>query len=114
LIRITDFYVNNAAQTWNDFFLSDLYWFLHFHNLESLDKTVTKKPEDLNDSFGISLAAIVLLGYFVYQLCEGKIYTHSVSGYVITPENDTFFWVSASILVILLSILIYIFIKKKI
>jgi len=37
---------------------------------------LTKKPEDLNDSFGISLAAIVLLGYFVYQLCEGKIYTH--------------------------------------
>jgi hypothetical protein len=76
--------------------------------------TLTKKPEDLNDRFGISLAAIVLFGYFFYQLCKGKIYTHSVSGYVITSENDTFFWVSASILVILLSILIYIFIKKKI
>lgn len=79
-----------------------------------MTRALTKKPEDLNDSFGIALAAVTLLGYFIYQLYDGSVYTRSVSGYVITSKNETFLWVIASILVILSSILIYIFIKKKI
>ena len=79
-----------------------------------MTRALTKKPEDLNDSFGIALAAVTLLGYFIYQLCDGSVYTRSVSGYVITSKNETFLWVIASILVILSSILIYIFINKKI
>lgn len=70
--------------------------------------------EELNDAFGIAVAIILAIAYFVYEISEGEIYTRAVKGGVVTPESPLFFIIAFFMLSLLSGCLIYILIKRRI
>lgn len=74
----------------------------------------TEEPKELNDAFGVGLMAIVALGYFLYSMNDGKIYTRrAVEGYVMA-DSALFWWIGISNIVFLTAALVYLLIKRKI